>query len=108
MAGLEREADSRAIVRTIATLAHELGLAVTAEGVETAGQAAFLQEVGATWAQGFYFARPMNGEALGALFQSTARLPTRRETDNAVLSPSAHGAFLGRTDAALALRDVAG
>ena len=48
VAGLEHKAGSRAIGRTVATLAHDLGLAVTAEGVETAGQAAHLRGLGVT------------------------------------------------------------
>jgi EAL domain-containing protein (putative c-di-GMP-specific phosphodiesterase class I) len=47
------------IVSTIISLAHNLGMKVVAEGVETAEQAARLRELGCEYAQGFYFARPL-------------------------------------------------
>ncbi len=51
------------IVKTIVQLAKNLGLAVTAEGIESAGQAAQLQELGCDRGQGFHLGRP----ALGAV-----------------------------------------
>jgi EAL domain-containing protein (putative c-di-GMP-specific phosphodiesterase class I) len=42
-------------------------LSVTAEGIETAGQLAALQEIGCDLGQGFYFARPQPGEIVRAL-----------------------------------------
>ena len=47
-----------AIVKTIMSLARNLELKVVAEGVETAHQAALLNEMGCDFAQGFHFARP--------------------------------------------------
>jgi diguanylate cyclase (GGDEF)-like protein/PAS domain S-box-containing protein len=46
------------IARAIISLAENLGLAVIAEGVETAGQRAFLLENGCHHFQGYFFARP--------------------------------------------------
>jgi diguanylate cyclase (GGDEF)-like protein/PAS domain S-box-containing protein len=46
------------IVRSLVTLAHLLGLTVTAEGVETQTQAARLTRIGAECGQGWLFARP--------------------------------------------------
>ena len=48
------------IIRTIIMLAHNLKLDVIAEGVETAEQYAQLSALGCQFAQGFYFARPVN------------------------------------------------
>jgi EAL domain-containing protein (putative c-di-GMP-specific phosphodiesterase class I) len=50
------------IVRTIMPLAHNLGLDVVAEGVETNEQVALLKELRCKYAQGFYFSRPINAE----------------------------------------------
>jgi diguanylate cyclase (GGDEF)-like protein/PAS domain S-box-containing protein len=47
------------IVRTIVTLAHNLGMSVIAEGVETAGQLELLRTMGCEYGQGFFFSRPV-------------------------------------------------
>jgi diguanylate cyclase (GGDEF)-like protein len=61
---LEVSADARAIVSAVVRLAHELGLRVVAEGVETAGQRDILVGIGCDELQGFYLARPMTADAL--------------------------------------------
>lgn len=48
-----------AIVRAIISLGQALDLEVVAEGVETAVQLSYLQELGCGLIQGYYFARPM-------------------------------------------------
>ncbi len=75
VAGLGRDTGSLAIVRAVVALAHDLGLVVTAEGVETAEQGAMLCALGVDLGQGFHFARPLPGEALGELLARGARLP---------------------------------
>ena len=55
------------IVRAIISLAHNLGMVVTAEGVETASQAELLRAMTCEHAQGYYFAKPLDPEAAGAL-----------------------------------------
>ena len=47
-----------AIVESVITLAHGLGLKVIAEGVETEAQRRILMELGCDEGQGYYFARP--------------------------------------------------
>ncbi len=47
------------IVRTIVSLAHNLGFDVVAEGIETERQRAFLAELGCEYGQGFLLARPL-------------------------------------------------
>jgi diguanylate cyclase (GGDEF)-like protein/PAS domain S-box-containing protein len=56
------------IVTAVIALAGSLGLQTVAEGVETAGQAAELTRLGATYLQGFRFAQPMNGGTATAWF----------------------------------------
>jgi diguanylate cyclase (GGDEF)-like protein/PAS domain S-box-containing protein len=47
------------IVSTIIGMAKSLGISVTAEGVETEEQLAFLRQQGCDFAQGYYFSKPM-------------------------------------------------
>ncbi len=53
----EPQADER-IVASLVSLAHALDLTVTAEGVETAGQAERLRAIGCDAGQGWHFGRP--------------------------------------------------
>ena len=50
-----------AIVRAAVSLAHELGLTVTAEGIETADALKRLRGLGCDHGQGYFIARPMPG-----------------------------------------------
>lgn len=52
------------VARAVAQLAHDLGISVVAEGVETAEQLQSLREAGVTAVQGFHIARPMAEAAL--------------------------------------------
>jgi len=65
--GLGHDPGNGAITTAVIGLAHALGLAVTAEGVETAGELAQLRSLGCEQGQGYYFARPMPAAALAAL-----------------------------------------
>ena len=49
---------NRTMVQNIVTMAHELDLVVTAEGVETEQQAALLAGIGVDLLQGFHFGLP--------------------------------------------------
>jgi diguanylate cyclase (GGDEF)-like protein len=57
---------SAAIVETIIAIARSLGIEVIAEGVETARQLEFLRSRGCVELQGYYFSRPVPGDALTA------------------------------------------
>lgn len=52
--------DYEAIVQAIVTLAHNLRMRVTAEGIETAGQADQLRSLACDHVQGFHFALPLS------------------------------------------------
>jgi diguanylate cyclase (GGDEF)-like protein/PAS domain S-box-containing protein len=54
------DADAAAIVRSLIVMAHNLGLEVIAEGVETEAQAAFLLAEGCEEAQGFLYCEPVS------------------------------------------------
>jgi len=56
---LETSSDARAIVSAVVHLAHDLGLGVVAEGVETAGQRDVLTGLDCDELQGYLFAKPM-------------------------------------------------
>jgi diguanylate cyclase (GGDEF)-like protein/PAS domain S-box-containing protein len=65
---IAEDSDDAAIVQAILALSAKLGLEVIAEGVEHAGQEAFLMRHGCLQAQGYYYARPLpEGELLSLL-----------------------------------------
>jgi diguanylate cyclase (GGDEF)-like protein/PAS domain S-box-containing protein len=64
VAGLLADPEASAIVAAIINLAHTLGLAAVAEGVETAEQLDRLRELGCDIGQGYYFGRPLPADAL--------------------------------------------
>jgi diguanylate cyclase (GGDEF)-like protein len=55
------------IVSTIVALAHNLGMKVVAEGVETAAQVEHLRSLRCEYAQGFYFSKPLRAEAAATI-----------------------------------------
>ena len=59
--------DAIAIVRAVINLGQSLGMATTAEGVESIDQAAFLTGQGCDEVQGFYYARPMPALEIGSI-----------------------------------------
>ena len=66
VADIERSRDCRLIVRSIAELAHGLGLTATAEGVETLAQLELVKELGCDLVQGYFISPPLPGSELGA------------------------------------------
>jgi EAL domain-containing protein (putative c-di-GMP-specific phosphodiesterase class I) len=56
--------DARAIVKAVIGLGQSLGMATTAEGVETEAQLDLIRQHGCTEAQGFLFSRPLSAQDL--------------------------------------------
>lgn len=71
--GLGRNTEDTAIVQAITTLAHTLGLSVTAEGVETADELAHLHALGCELGQGYFFAKPLETKSAEVLVREGAQ-----------------------------------
>jgi EAL domain-containing protein (putative c-di-GMP-specific phosphodiesterase class I) len=72
---LIEDANDRAVVTTIITLAHSLGLKVLAEGVETIEQLQFLRDSDCDHYQGYYFSQPLPIEEFEDLLKSRYSTP---------------------------------
>jgi diguanylate cyclase (GGDEF)-like protein len=60
------------LVASMLHAARSLGLRIVAEGVEDEGQALFLRAAGCDRMQGYFFARPMDGDAMEARLREAA------------------------------------
>jgi diguanylate cyclase (GGDEF)-like protein len=72
VAGLGLDDERSAIVRTVITLAHNLGMQVVAEGVETREQVDLLSALGCRYGQGYLFSKPVDGEKAEQLIAAEA------------------------------------
>jgi diguanylate cyclase (GGDEF)-like protein len=66
-AAVDTTSPAATLVRTILSLAHNLGMQVVAEGVETTEQRDFLRGAGCELGQGYLFAKPMPAEQILAI-----------------------------------------
>ena len=66
--GLPDDGDDAVIARTILTMAHQLRMAVAAEGVETQAQALYLRAIGCDELQGYLLGRPLPADQTVAFF----------------------------------------
>jgi EAL domain-containing protein (putative c-di-GMP-specific phosphodiesterase class I) len=78
ISNLERNAQSKAIVRAIVGLARGLELPVTAEGVETRAQFELLERAGCDLVQGYLIGRPA---PIGAYDEIVGRRPRARSRE---------------------------
>jgi EAL domain-containing protein (putative c-di-GMP-specific phosphodiesterase class I) len=70
----DENADDRAIVRTIIAIGKNLDMKVLAEGAETSNHIQFLASEGCDEAQGYYYARPLDAEAVADFLRDRPRL----------------------------------
>ncbi len=76
-AELGRSGEGEVLFRAIVSMAHALGMKVTAEGVENREQLAILQAMACDEVQGYYFSRPLPAHEMEVLLQDlAAQLPT--------------------------------
>ncbi|HEV7800045.1 MAG TPA: EAL domain-containing protein, partial [Burkholderiales bacterium] len=66
--------DDASIAQAIINMAHNLGLKVVAEGVETASQLSFLASHGCDQMQGYYFSRPVPEAVMTGMLIESRRL----------------------------------
>ena len=79
MRNVANDSGDAAMVKAIIGLAQNLQLSVTAEGIETREQLAFLRAHGCDTGQGYLFSRPLPARALAALLASGTEYPGLRE-----------------------------
>jgi len=89
---LPEHKQNAAIVRSVIDLAHNLGLEVVAEGVETTAALRWLREEGCERAQGYYLSKPMPAEQFINWLRSWERLAgeddqTGSTADSLILRP---------------------
>ena len=70
---LPQDNDDAAITRAVIAMSHSLRMTVTAEGVESAAQLAFLRECGCDAAQGNHFSPALPADRFAALFDRDLR-----------------------------------
>jgi len=80
---LGHDRPTTAIVAAMTVLAGQLGMTVTAEGVETESQLARVQAQGIDHVQGFLFSRPLDAAGIGALLWGRGKL-VDQETSSAL------------------------
>jgi diguanylate cyclase (GGDEF)-like protein/PAS domain S-box-containing protein len=80
---LPRTSTARVVVAGIIEIAHELGVVVVAEGIETAEQRALLAGLGSPLCQGFLFSPALPPDELADLITRTRKSPPLQPTSRA-------------------------
>ena len=76
-------AENLELVRTIVTLARNLGMDVVAEGVESEGQRIRLDALGCEYAQGFLFSKPVDADSAWRALLTSLAGPRSKRPSNA-------------------------
>ena len=77
---------SEKILASVARMAGWLGIPVVVEGVETKEQKDFLESIGCTYVQGYYYARPMPVEEYEKLIKEHNKVEEKEDLPEDVLS----------------------
>jgi diguanylate cyclase (GGDEF)-like protein/PAS domain S-box-containing protein len=72
VSNMNADEENYEIVKTIATLAHTLGMDVVAEGVETEAQLTQLKTLGCEFGQGYLFSKPLDAKAIESMLLKIA------------------------------------
>lgn len=72
--GIDQNFQAQSLVRSVLGLARAFGFTVVAEGVETEREVQFLRDIGVDYAQGFFYARPMDAETFEAWLADKKKL----------------------------------
>jgi EAL domain-containing protein (putative c-di-GMP-specific phosphodiesterase class I) len=67
ISGMEPEGENAEMVQKVLALAQDAGIDVVAVGVETMEQLKRLKELKCEYGQGFFFSKPLDSDAAGAL-----------------------------------------
>ena len=95
--GLGSEREKTAIVSATIAFAHGLGLAVTAEGIETEDQLQRLMALKCNLGQGFLFARPLDSKTMGTKLPQAYPLPHSDDRQQAHGAPHVKAASSAKT-----------
>lgn len=82
MKKLDEGEDGKVILTELMRMATSLGLDTVCEGVETEAQIRFLQEIGCSKLQGYYFSKPMSFEAIREMNKTREILETENPDES--------------------------
>jgi diguanylate cyclase (GGDEF)-like protein/PAS domain S-box-containing protein len=88
--GLGCVPEDTAIVRTTVAFAKSMSISVTAEGIETAEQLAYVRALDCDLGQGYYFSRPLPSDAVGELL-AVGTLPIAGQEECAISDVASEG-----------------
>jgi EAL domain-containing protein (putative c-di-GMP-specific phosphodiesterase class I) len=83
------DTNSKALVSTIITMAQNLQLSVTAEGVEKIDQVHYLQQHRCDEIQGYYFSKPLPADEFKSKFNNIRQEAKKWKIDTPFKSPNA-------------------
>lgn len=78
---IDSDDNSETLVKSTIEMAHNLGLTVTAEGIETQAQAEILMNLNCDFGQGYLFSKPLSHEELKALVNKSLDVKKIKSSD---------------------------